>query len=242
MIMDNKLQQGELAAFIYSIDDMLESKYIMAEKKISAVLQALADSNQVFNLVAKCMVNFNFKAEWKLAMEKPELCLPTFDEDRLAFIFCLLKNIDDKKISLALFLDRFFGNTAGAYGKFCEQIVGQFKFLVIKLLEKNGEITIRRKQVRVYAAPEVEIGFEQLYSMLRQVEMLFSRDAKLKLVSLDRSELNVVLKAFMYAAQNRQLEHFKAYCIVLSRALSSCREARELVLQIQMIVNELTKE
>ena len=76
--------------FLIALDNLIASKYILAERKISDVLLQVARSADVYNLIAQCMINFDFKAEWKVATSAHFFKLPDTDEQRVAFIFCLL--------------------------------------------------------------------------------------------------------------------------------------------------------
>ena len=96
--MANNNKNINIDKFIASINDMLASKYILIDRKISDILLAIAETHEVYNLIAECMVNFDFKTEWKLATSTNVMKLPSTNEKRISFIFCLLNNIDDKNL------------------------------------------------------------------------------------------------------------------------------------------------
>jgi hypothetical protein len=126
--------------FVASINDMLASKYILIDRKISDILLAIADTRDVYNVIAQCMVNFDFKSEWKLATSTNVMKLPNTNEKRISFIFCLLNNIDDKNLDATTVLERYFSydSTVSPYDLFCKNIIVEFKNLVLlKLNLKN---------------------------------------------------------------------------------------------------------
>ena len=91
----------DIKLFIDACDNMLESKFILVDKRIGDVLKSIAKTKQVYNLMATCLVGFNFEKEWKMACSKgKELNLPIDQSKSTAFVFCLLNAIDDKKINL----------------------------------------------------------------------------------------------------------------------------------------------
>ena len=119
--------------FVTSIDDMLCSKYILVDRKISDVLLSIAETRDVYNLIAKCMVNFDFREEWKKATSSKILKLPETDAKRISFIFCMLNNFDDKNLDVTNILERFFSydSTCSAYDLFLKNIIAEFKRLVV---------------------------------------------------------------------------------------------------------------
>ena len=114
----------------------MESKYILIDKKVSDVLRAIADTNLVYNLIAECMINFDFAFEWKRATEGSFLKLPDADSKRISFIFCLLNNIDDKNIDVTAVLERFFSYDLAysSYDLFCKNVIAEFRRLILKHL------------------------------------------------------------------------------------------------------------
>ncbi|MBP5242260.1 MAG: NUDIX hydrolase [Clostridia bacterium] len=65
------------------------------------------------------------------------LALPEDAEERLAFIFCILVDIDNQTISLNLFLKTFFEEDDGyprAFARFCNAVIRPWKALVVEAL------------------------------------------------------------------------------------------------------------
>lgn len=239
-------RQIELIRFTKSIDDMVASKYIFAEKKISAVLQAIVDSKQVYNLIARCMVNFSFKMQWKVATQGNSFKLPSFNEDKVAFIFCLLKNIDDKKINFSLFLDRFFVSRDGKtpYENFCMHIILPFRSLVFTILEQNGEIILRTTQkTQPLEKPKTfGTGFDQLSIMLQEFAREVERQNKLKNCPFKKDEMKLIIEAFANAASKSRPEYFKSFMIVISKSLESCKALNLMLSEICKLASELIEE
>ena len=75
--------------FLNAISSTLESKYIYIDRKISDILISIAKTPDVYNVIAKCMINYDFKEAWKKAVKSNFIKLPLNEEDRIAFIFCL---------------------------------------------------------------------------------------------------------------------------------------------------------
>ena len=122
--------------FLVSIENMLQSKYILIDRRISDILLSIADTKDVYNLIAECMINFDFKQEWKNATKTNVMKLPATDEKRISFIFCLLNNIDDKNLDATNVLERWFSYNPNysPYETFCGCVILEFKKLVMKKL------------------------------------------------------------------------------------------------------------
>ena len=84
--------------FLNAVSSTLESKYILIDRKISDILYSIANTRDVYNVIAKCMINFDFIQAWGGAVKSNFIKLPDNEDDRIAFIFCFLSNIDDKNL------------------------------------------------------------------------------------------------------------------------------------------------
>jgi hypothetical protein len=130
----------DLERFLIKCDEIINSKFILADSKISELLNCIADSEMFYNLFKKLTIEFNYNAfkDVSLVSSKENenrgvLMLPESTGDKLAFIFCLLMEIDNKKIDLNKFLQCYFyedGSYFESYYAFCNQVIKPFKNLV----------------------------------------------------------------------------------------------------------------
>ena len=74
--MINNKNKPNINNFLLSIQNMLESKYILIDRRISDILLTIAETDTIYNLIAECMINFDFGMEWKRATEGQFLKLP----------------------------------------------------------------------------------------------------------------------------------------------------------------------
>ena len=89
--------QTEIQPFIDACDAMARSKFILVDKRIGDILKSIATTKPVYNAIAEAMINFNWSAAWKIATNKAgEFVVPEESNKFIAFVFCLLKNIDSK--------------------------------------------------------------------------------------------------------------------------------------------------
>ncbi len=227
--------------FFDALDKLIESKYILAERKISDVLQAIAKTSDVYNLIAKCMVNFDFKAEWRVAISAHFFKLPERDEDRIAFIFCLLGNIDDKNIDFTNFLSEFFSaaNSYSAYELFSKTVIVEFKRLVMKMFNLKSET-----QPEGLADDEAETkkdNFDELLKLIAEMSVRVKLNEKLKHSFLGRDDLIAVLSTFALICQNRQVEYLYAFRVTLNAALAKNKIFKNEIEKINQIVDKLIR-
>ncbi len=127
-----------LAVFKQKIQELLYSQYILAEKKIAGVLQAVASSPLLVGMFEIVLKNFDYlSAKQKyFVIERTEegeyrgrfIC-PEKDTDLLPLAFCLLMDLDGGKIALSEFLGCYFyenGSYADGYEAFLNRLIRPF--------------------------------------------------------------------------------------------------------------------
>ena len=203
--------------FIYSIDSMIQSKYILVDRKIADVLLAIADTHEVYNVIAECMVNFDFREEWKNATRTNILRLPETDEKKISFIFCMLNNIDDKNIDITQILDRYFSYDSGLspYDAFCQMIVAEFKKLILHKLGIEETANGADSDSENYESEQVD-EFSVLLKLVREFKAYATNLKKLKHCEITKENLTALLSTFEMVIENREVNYFYSYKVSLS--------------------------
>ena len=93
----------DLAGFKAAADELMSSKYILAEKRISDLLKTIATNSELLDLFRTALSGYNYSVEGK-----PKLVLPKNQARKIAYIFCLLMEFDTGKRSLKDFLDTYY--------------------------------------------------------------------------------------------------------------------------------------
>ncbi len=234
-----KLQKKfEIEEFVDTLDKLILSKYIMAERRISDVLQGIARTSDVYNLIAKCMVNFDFKAKWKEAISTRFFRLPDLDEDRIAFIFCLFSNIDDKNIDFTGFLSEYFSaiNSYSAYELFSKTVVVEFKRLLLKFLGYTDD-----DMGEDYALEtNKKDNFSLLASSIDELLKKIKTSKKIKSY-LDKNDLIAVLSTFLLTAEKKETEYFYAFRVMLNSALAKSKALKDDIEKINQIVDTIIR-
>jgi len=227
--------------FLIALDNLIASKYILAERKISDVLLQVARSADVYNLIAQCMINFDFKAEWKVATSAHFFKLPDTDEQRVAFIFCLLSNIDDKNIDFTNFLSQYFSaaNSYSAYELFSKTVLIEFKRLVYKLLNFEDEFNGSDEQFN--NLQDRCDNFMLLTGLINGFISKVKSAEKLKHSYIAKNELIAILSTFELVAKNKHTEYLYAFRVTLNSALAKNKTYKSEIEQINQLVDKIIR-
>ena len=136
----------ELDAFVERSDELIDSKYILADIKIVNLLKAIASSDTLLALFKNCLTDFDYVSAQKkylvkskyLSEDKGEFVLPPNSRELLAFIFNVLVDIDAKRIDFASFLNKYFyvdGSFSSGYDSFITAMIKPFKNTVKMLID-----------------------------------------------------------------------------------------------------------
>lgn len=235
-MIDNNLN---IDKFVNSVDGMIRSKYILVDRKISDVLLSIAETREVYNLIAKCMINFDFREEWKRATATSVLRLPESDAKRISFIFCMLNNFDDKNLDVTNILERFFSydKTISPYDLFCNSVMEEFKRLVICNLGVPVESDTKQ-------ATETNValdGFEVLSSILRNFIGAIVERKSLKHCFMQKSDLIAVVSTFEQVVENHQVEYFYAFGATINACIAKDKDLKKKFADANKIIEEIIK-
>ena len=209
--------------FLISISNMLQSKYILIDRRISDILLSIADTKDVYNLIAECMINFDFKQEWKNATKTNIMKLPQTDEKRISFIFCFLNNIDDKNLDITNILERYFSYDANysPYELFCGNIIVEFRRLVMKKLGVEESSNLMQTNVEANEQSfDVNVDeFVVLAKNLKDFVDFVVNQKKLKRCMFAKNDLIAVVSTFVQVVENKQIEYFYSYQVTINSAI-----------------------
>ncbi|MCL2821860.1 MAG: hypothetical protein FWD86_01490, partial [Firmicutes bacterium] len=137
--------QAPIDNFYQAVDNLLSSQYIMADGKISAVLQSIAISRDLHNLFERILKDFNSRAELKEYRANGFL-LPDSAKKIACLMFVILLEIDKGHNGLNDFLTMFYhGDPKDGFGVFLKNAVVPFKMAVSTLLQSEEQIKNEQK-------------------------------------------------------------------------------------------------
>lgn len=123
--------------FISTCDELITSKYLVAENKIQKLLGALAETPPVYELVSECMEQFNRDREIaKAFIQKGKgqflFNMPTEEYKIIALTFCVLANINSGRPTLNELVKNYFSDDQEIppFKKFVAEMIIPFRNLI----------------------------------------------------------------------------------------------------------------
>lgn len=134
-------REKSIENFDSATDELINSKYILADGKVSAVLKTVAQSRILYELFEYVTDGFDYHAAKSVCFVETggKFKLPQKEEDLLALVFLLLMEIDAKREDLIDFCTKYFPSSEGlqkSYNEFASQVLVPFKLTAEKALAR----------------------------------------------------------------------------------------------------------
>lgn len=199
--MDTDLRQ--IDTFLIKCDELMQSKFIIADTKISEVLKSIAASDLLYAFFRDITGEFDYPAAQQKYMNySPEgtqgmrkLLFPEDPQQKLAFIFCLLVDFDSKRIDLSRFLQEYFygdGSVYESFYAFCNQVIKPFRNTV-------------RQMFRGWKSSEQEEEMLALEKLRKIVQSERARIFSSNLSDVDKVNALIILNALNAVQDDREL-------------------------------------
>lgn len=234
--MANSKKDVSIDDFLNAVSSTLESKYILIDRKISDILYSIARTQDVYNVIAKCMINFDFIEAWKNAVKSNFIKLPENEDDRIAFIFCFLSNIDDKNLDITMVLDKYFSydSSVKPFDLFCQNIIVEFKMLILNKLNLKSE-----PEVVFTEKPRQLDEFELLSELLRDFLQAVLVQKKIKHLPIKKEEFVTIIQTFEQAVKEKNSTYFNSFVIIIKTSISKNKELKTKFVQIENLVGDI---
>lgn len=228
--------------FFAACDDLMASKHFFAEKKIETLMRSIAECGELLALFTQLTRNFHYEEAKRLYLRDPqktrtargEAYLPADEGELLAFVFCLLMEIDTKEVRLSDLLLRYFyvdGSMTAGYALFVQQVIRPFRDVVRRCFPdagKWGDAAMQRKK---------EDGILQAIS-----EKLSKERADLPTRRLSEDEFRgggVMLAEMKIAIERRDIPELKALLCGYYYFLRTTRTTSQSSSEMFMLAQEL---
>lgn len=219
----------KISEFINSIEGLIEGKFILADIKISNLLNMIAKNAALYNYIKQCLIDFSFdkelsRAEVKNRFNNGEFKMPTETHKIVAFVFCLLVECDAKRMDFYGFINENFASNkyVSEYGNFSNTVIVPFKNAIIahfyseETLEENEnqieESFEEEQEVVVEQQPKEDI-FVSLKTILERMLDNIMLDRKIK--SHDKENLTYMVNNIIYSMKYKDLNIVNAFIAVL---------------------------
>lgn len=173
--------------FLKKCSELKNCKFIMAPTKIKDLLKSIVNSRALYELFTSVSAEFDYPLAKSRCLinltdgfeERGVVVLPQSTRDKLAFIFCLLVEIDRDSINFNWFLQKYFsdddGSFYGSYFSFCENIITPFERIIGGMFAsylKEQSDTARE----LAPAAQPQAGAQGLSQMLSTISLMIAQE------------------------------------------------------------------
>ena len=251
-----KEEKNKLTDFFRACNDMIEGRFILSDTKVANILKCIVNSDILYNMYSKCVSNFKFAIvlENSLASNpgnEGHFVMPDDNKQIVAFVTCLLLEVDKKNISLQSFVTDNFFNPDGyniSYNSFAVTVLDGYKTAVKNLLgiDENGNVVkqesifdeiVESDEDKNEADEETKILFANLLMNINELQNSINDDYKIKYS--EKEELIIVLKALTRAVKIEELLIINALLVPLERSLNKNKKYKSLYGNIKMLIADI---
>lgn len=182
--------------FLTKCEELKKCKFIMAPTKIKDLLKSIVNSRTLYDLFSCVSTDFDYvsaKAHCLVDVSdgysrRGEVRLPSSSQEKLAFIFCLLVELDRDSINFNWFLQKYFSDDESYYASyfsFCKQIIEPLEKIISGVFEeelKQPSPQGEQKEERPQPQPAIGQGSE-LSAMLSALWLLIAQEKQFILES-----------------------------------------------------------
>jgi hypothetical protein len=231
--------------FENNCNEMINGKFILADIKIAKILKSIAVSKAIYSYLAECLLNFDFVKEFDKAkgieFSSAYFRMPEEDYKKVALVFCLLVEIDNKKLDFYDFVNKYFktNNEGDEYALFTRTMLIPFRDGIMKnfnLFDAPSEV---EEEIKAECQNIVDVKIEvikHLQSMLNITQI------SPKINSKDKEQLKIVLTGLIEAVQLKNKKILFALEIALANAVSKVKHIKDMYNELIDKLIELYKE
>ena len=253
MIQVSNEELSKIAQFIASCDDMINGKFILADVKITKVLNMIAGSEELYRYISECMVGFDFVKEYHRAEVKNSLnggifAVPQEPNKLVAFVFCVLVECDAKRLDFYNFINENFGreSKSEAYKNFANELLIPFKEIISSHFGMSGVSSQTMEEMtQVYRedlqnAPIFESDSNNTYADssfangAQYVESMYGQDINMQYQDYSQSNSPEAINSYNNTQQNfedaqdSKNDEWKEICDICQNIESSVYAERHL--------------
>lgn len=242
-------EEESLEKFLIATNNLVESKFILIDRNISVLLHSAVDCEMIYNLIAKSMINFDFVEEWRIATENNTLTIPESLSKKIAFIFCMLNNIDDRKLDISKVFDHYFSYDAEIkpYDLFCNKVILEFRNAILQSLNisiPGMEIEQKIEEPKVEEETnenEMKVQMDKMLSLVYKLKDEIRKLKKIKKCILTKSDMIAIVSTLEFAIKSNDLEYFYALVLSIKALTNYDKNLKYIVLNIEEISNNLIR-
>ncbi len=251
-------ERESIVDFYRSCNEMIEGRFILSDTKVANILKNIVRSETLYNLYSVCMKDFKFKSVLASSLaDNPAnggyFVMPEDDRDIVAFVTCLLLEVDKKDINLQSFVTDNFFSADGyniSYNNFALTVLVAYKNAIKNLIgvDENGFVSevqdFSDRQIAMEEPEEVietdkntKILLANLIMNIQDLQIAINDDHKIKYN--DKEELLIVLKALDRAVHLEELLIINALLVPLEHSLAKHKKLNKLYENLKLLIADI---
>lgn len=253
-----KEEIAEILEFYRACDEMIEGRFILSDTKVSNILKCVVKSEILYDLYSRCMKDFKFHQVLDRSVASNPANGGYFvmtDDEReiIAFVTCLLLEVDKKNINLQTFVTENFFNANGyniCYNNFAITVLIAYKTAVKNLVgvdEKGNvletedfsknQITIDETIETMETDQNTKILFANLVMNISELANAVNDESKMKYS--EKEEIIIITKALNRAIHIEELLVINALLIPLEHMLKKYKRLRNIFENIKLLIADI---
>lgn len=184
--------EEDVKAFVTACDSMCDAKFLLSERKISDLMRTIATYPRIYDIFRTALKGYNRQAEFLKSQTKvggrSKLVPPQNQTKLIAYVFCLLLEIDSDKRVLRDFLDEYFYHTNPneEFALFCSALIVPFRDVTEYVYYNGAESYLEDDAVDITLREAVKQLLQEMNSLVGE-SVVISMDTKQDLFLLARS-------------------------------------------------------
>jgi len=219
----------ELEIFNTSCDEFISGKYLLADLKISSILNIISNNEKLSNIVNNCLQSFDFDSQvnnyMKFDSQSSFFALPTNDPDIISFVYSLLYRFNTKQIKFNDFLKTYFNeddSIGTEFNKFAQVVIIPFKTSINSIYSKRHILT---------ASKEYENN--QYNKIIASVKLILKNLENYKLKMDEKEEFTLLLNALYIASEKNDKKTVYALMVGLDYFTKRNKKLRNTYLMLE---------
>ena len=245
-------RQNSVNKFLVAVDNLCNSKYIMANSKVFEVITVINQSKLLSDMIKYFVKDFDYYNCFINALNEKDgvkyFKLPQRSTEVIAFVYLLLNEVNYKRIQLSDLLDYFDAskNYEQAYVKFCSEVLSPFKSYVysaamqiINVTSGVGSEVVYEKEPETTTEKEVPVKKVSISATILRLIELDSLAVRSSRISKDEKEdLLFVLDTFSEVIRGKDSEKIKLCFLAYYHAFKPYRKIKNNLSGISEILRE----
>lgn len=216
----------DLKQFNLACEDFISGKYILANIKVKALINAVHSSEKLTDLISNSLENFEFNIEFRNSVTSNGLKLPVDDKSIIAYCFNILYNIDVGTITFLDFLNKYFVSSKMSGGE-------EFKLFANTIIEPFKK-AVNNEYINTYEMTSSIDYQNNIYHKLMNVAQInINNIDEFRLKDIEREELQYLLNGIIDASEKNDKKLVYALMVGMEYFVKYNKRAREVFLQLK---------